>query len=88
MNGSSCVRLPLTVVASTQILSGKVPFSDLKTSWVVVQAVWEGKRPPRPVHPSCKDGLWTLIQRCWDQDPRLRPEISEVSQSLSSVSAD
>ena len=46
-----------------------------------------GERPPRPAHPSCTDDLWTLIQRCWDQDPQLRPEIPEVLQTLSSAYA-
>ena len=41
-----------------------------------------GKRPSRPTHPTLTDYLWTLIQRCWDQDPHLRPEVSEALQVL------
>ena len=37
-----------------------------------------GKRPPRPIHPSLTDDLWEITERCWDQDPQRRPEISEV----------
>ena len=70
-----------------QVLSGQAPFSELKSNYMIVVAVWEGKRPPRPMHPSCTDSLWKLIQRCWDQDPQLRPEIPEVSKAISSVSA-
>ena len=68
-----------------QVLSGQVPFSDLKSNYLIAMAVWEGKRPPRPAHPSCTDCLWTLIQRCWVQEPRSRPEIHEVSQTFSFV---
>ena len=72
--------------APTQVLTGEVPFRNEKTNWMVLQAVLRGDRPSRPVHPSCTDGLWALIQRCWDQDIGLRPDIVEISQSFSSVS--
>jgi len=45
-------------------------------------AIMGGKRPPRPTHPALTDRLWTLVQRCWDQDSRLRPEVSEVLKDL------
>ena len=86
MYSLKCALFLLTVVASTQVLSGEVPFSSQKTNWTVLQAVLKGDRPSRPGHPSCTDGLWALIQRCWDEDPHLRPEILEVSQIFSSVS--
>ena len=86
MNGLKYVLFLLTVVAPTQVLTGEIPFSSLKTNWTVVQAVLKGDRPSRPEHPSCTDNLWALTQRCWDEDPLLRPEILEVSQAFSSVS--
>lgn len=36
-----------------------------------------GKRPRRPETLN-KDGLWELIQRCWDQDPGKRPTTPEL----------
>ena len=45
-------------------------------------AIMRGKRPPRPHDPAFTDDLWELTQDCWNQDPRLRPEISEVLQTL------
>ena len=45
----------------------------------------EGKRPPRPVHPTFTEDLWTLIQRCWDPEPDSRPETSEVLNVLSKL---
>ena len=42
----------------------------------------EGKRPPRPVHPTLTEDLWMLIQRCWDPEPDSRPETSEVLNIL------
>jgi len=46
----------------------------------------EGGRPPRPVHPSFTLELWKLMQRCWDQNPYSRPEISEVLGVLTGLS--
>ena len=40
------------------------------------------KRPSRPTHPTFTEDLWTLVQRCWDQDPYSRPQILEVSKVL------
>ena len=86
MNGLKYVLFLLTVATPTQVLTGEIPFSNEKTNWMVLQAVLRGDRPSRPEHPSCTDNLWALTQRCWDQDPHLRPEILEVSQTFSSVS--
>ena len=85
VNDLESALFPLTVAPPTQVLTGEVPFGD-KSDWVVVQAVCRGDRPSRPAHRSCTDSLWALIQRCWHQDPPLRPEILEVSQIFSSVS--
>ena len=41
-------------------------------------AIMSSKRLQRPTHPAFIDELWTLMQHCWDQDPRLRPDVSEV----------
>jgi len=48
----------------------------------------QGDRPPRPTHPTFTEGLWSLTQRCWGEDPQLRPEASEVLQVLLSPSSD
>ena len=85
MNDLESASFPLTVTPPTQVLTGNVPFSD-KSDWVIVPEVLGGNRPSRPAHRSCTDGLWALIQRCWDHEPHLRPEILEVSQTFSSVS--
>ena len=86
MNGLKHTLFLLTVAVPIQVLTGEVPFSNEKTNWMVVVAVLRGDRPSRPEHPSFTDGLWRLIQRCWHQDPHLRPEIPEVSQTFASVS--
>ena len=65
--------------APTQAFTGAVPFRDYPY-YAAALMMMQGKRPPRPTHPALTEKLWALMQRCWDPDPTLRPEISEVSQ--------
>ena len=64
-----------------QAFTGMVPFSD-SSSLGAVMAIVNGRRPPQPTHPALTGELWTLMQRCWDQDPHSRPEVSEVLMAL------
>jgi len=68
-----------------QVFTGAVPFSD-GSSPTAMLAIMQGRRPPRPTHPAFTENLWTLMQRCWNCDPHLRPEASEVFQALLSPS--
>jgi len=68
--------------ALTQVFTGAVPFHPSLPAAAML-AIMTGKRPPRPKHQALTNGLWTLMQRCWDQDHHLRPEVSEVLQALS-----
>ena len=71
----------------TQTFAGEAPFYDYLPA-AAASAILDGKRPTRPTHPSLTSKLWTLMERCWNQDPLLRPEMSEVLKTLrgSSVS--
>ena len=64
-----------------QVFTGAIPFSG-NSSAVAMLAIVQGRRPQRPIYPTFTDNLWTLMQRCWDHDPHLRPEVSEVLQVL------
>jgi len=61
--------------------TGAIPFNQLK-SLEALLAVMQGDRPPRPKNLALTDGLWKLMQRCWDQDRHNRPRMSEVSRAL------
>ena len=64
-----------------QAFTGAIPFDD-STTEVALLAIMSGKRPRRPSHSSFTDKLWIFTQQCWDQDPRLRPEVSKVLEVL------
>ncbi|KAJ6561955.1 kinase-like domain-containing protein, partial [Mycena capillaripes] len=64
-----------------ELLTGKPPFPELYTDIAVAIAVIEGRRPSRP--PSCSgtlplDGLWNLLQNCWEENPENRPTASHI----------
>ncbi|KAJ7305620.1 hypothetical protein DFH08DRAFT_944951 [Mycena albidolilacea] len=68
-----------------ELLTGTAPFPELRTDAAVAIAVLQGRRPPRPT--SCLgtpalEGLWNLLQDCWDQSPEKRPTASQVVERL------
>lgn len=68
-------------LTSLQVFTGAVPFNESLPPAAML-AIVTGKRPPRPPHQTLTNDLWALMQRCWDQDPHLRPEVSVVSKFL------
>ena len=68
-------------VVSIQIFTGAIPFIGSSTN-AAMFAIAQGRRPQRPTHPTFPENLWTLMQRCWDHDPHLRPEVSEALRIL------
>jgi len=66
---------------SMQAFTGAIPFSG-GSPLAAITHITQGRRPPRPTHSTFTEDLWGLMQRCWDHDPHLRPEVSEVLQVL------
>ena len=77
--------ISLTVFDSTKVFTSAIPFND-DLSHTAMSAIVDGKRPPRPTHPTLTDWLWALTQQCWDQEASRRPRVSEVLQVLHSLS--
>ncbi|KAJ6507791.1 kinase-like domain-containing protein [Mycena vitilis] len=66
-----------------EMLAGKAPFSELRMDGAVAAAVLDGCRPSRPECCSAPmDGLWDLLQSCWDQEPAKRPTATEIVRWL------
>jgi hypothetical protein len=68
----------------SQVHTGRQPFHHLSSEFAVFMDVSAGRRPARPAPKEClgglgiPDALWSLIQRCWAQDPAHRPTAAEV----------
>jgi len=67
--------------APPQVFTGVVPFNNFIPA-VAVLAIMNGTRPFKPTHPDFTDELWALMQRCWNEIPHSRPEVSEVLKVL------
>ncbi|KAG9123474.1 hypothetical protein FRC07_014889 [Ceratobasidium sp. 392] len=70
-----------------EILTGLLPFNELKTDFQVMAALFEKTHPERPeetIPSSSKQGdmMWSLLVRCWDPDPEARPKAVEVRDQM------
>ncbi len=70
-------------ITSSEILTGQIPFRDNKTFRDIHRQIMEGWRPTLPA--SLPPKLVSLIERCWDGDPRRRPNFSEICENLTSL---
>ncbi|KAK8472098.1 hypothetical protein PHAVU_002G112500 [Phaseolus vulgaris] len=67
-------------IALWELLTGELPYSCLTPLQAAVGVVQKGLRPtiPKTTHPKLSE----LLQRCWQQDPTLRPDFSETIEIL------
>ncbi|XP_057987575.1 serine/threonine-protein kinase STY46 isoform X1 [Hevea brasiliensis] len=63
-----------------ELLTGKLPYEHLTPLQAAVGVVQQGLRPSIPKHTHPK--LVELLERCWQKDPSLRPEFSEILELL------
>ncbi|XP_054786507.1 serine/threonine-protein kinase STY46-like [Prosopis cineraria] len=63
-----------------ELLTGKLPYEYLTPLQAAIGVVQKGLRPtiPKNTHPKFIE----LLERCWQQDPTLRPDFSEVIEIL------
>ncbi|XP_010555207.1 PREDICTED: serine/threonine-protein kinase STY46 [Tarenaya hassleriana] len=59
-----------------ELLTSKLPYEYLTPLQAAVGVVQKGLRPtiPKNTHPK----IGELLERCWQQDPELRPDFSEI----------
>ncbi|KAG6884905.1 hypothetical protein C0992_005602, partial [Termitomyces sp. T32_za158] len=74
-----------------EIFTGQVPYAHLKNRYAVILRVSRGERPARPEissvwsHSGLTEGIWSLMEACWDAAPEKRPSIQEITDFLASV---
>ncbi|CAI0468932.1 unnamed protein product [Linum tenue] len=66
-----------------ELLTGKLPYEYLTPLQAAVGVVQKGLRPTIPKHSNPK--LADLLERCWQQDPALRPDFSEIIENLQQI---
>ena len=81
---SDCYALGMVVY---EVLSGRPPFFQYKDIAVILK-VLEGERPGRPQGRQgawFTDGLWGMLERCWEPKPHDRPSLKALLQCLEGV---
>ncbi|XP_039134850.1 serine/threonine-protein kinase STY46-like [Dioscorea cayenensis subsp. rotundata] len=63
-----------------ELLTGKLPYEYLTPLQAAVGVVQKGLRPTIPKNTHFK--LTELLEKCWQQDPDLRPDFSEILEML------
>ncbi|KAK6916770.1 Serine-threonine/tyrosine-protein kinase, catalytic domain [Dillenia turbinata] len=66
-----------------ELLTGKLPYEYLTPLQAAVGVVQKGLRPTIPKHTHPK--LAELLEKCWQQDPNLRPDFSEIIEILKQI---
>ncbi|KAM7256077.1 hypothetical protein ACFE04_011818 [Oxalis oulophora] len=66
-----------------ELLTGKLPYEYLTPLQAAVGVVQKGLRPtmPKNIHPKLSE----LLEKCWQQDPALRPDFSEIIVVLQQI---
>jgi hypothetical protein len=59
-----------------EVLTGEIPYAGFTPLQAAIGVVQRGLRPEIP--PFVPEKLSLLAQQCWHQDPKQRPEFSEV----------
>ncbi|TDL21774.1 kinase-like protein [Rickenella mellea] len=65
-----------------ELMTGKLPFSEIRLDGAVIMAIAKGQIPQRPIENVLERGLddtlWALMEHCWKFDPALRPTIVQL----------
>ncbi|XP_021849666.1 serine/threonine-protein kinase STY46 [Spinacia oleracea] len=66
-----------------ELLTGKLPYEYLTPLQAAVGVVQKGLRPtmPKNIHPR----LVELLEKCWQQDPAMRPDFCEIIPILQQI---
>lgn len=64
-----------------EVFSGAIPFVGRPYPTAILDII-QGRRPLQPHHPDFTGSLWKLVQRCWNQEPSLRPGAIETLEGL------
>ncbi|KAH7882644.1 kinase-like domain-containing protein [Phlebopus sp. FC_14] len=69
-----------------KVLSGKDPWSEIKTDMAIIFKVNEGKSPQRPSSRAIDDEYWTVIQNCWSHIDQ-RPSAQQIVETINIIIA-
>ncbi|KAL4445365.1 hypothetical protein ABPG77_011190 [Micractinium sp. CCAP 211/92] len=63
-----------------ELLTGRIPYSDMTPLQAAVGVVQKGLRPPIP--PNCPPPLSDIMRLCWQRDPSVRPSFEQLKGKM------
>lgn len=76
---TSALTLFFLVLSYVHVYSGRPPYPEVG-NWDMLPYLKEGRRLLQP--DSCPDFLYEIMQRCWAEEPDLRPTFSQLVQEI------
>ncbi|KAH8963474.1 hypothetical protein BDL97_04G013000 [Sphagnum fallax] len=70
------------VVIFSEVLTGEKPFPHIDYNAEIFKSVSSGVRPSLPDEEYCPAYLSALIRKCWDTEPKARPDFPQICQEL------
>ncbi|KAF7979509.1 hypothetical protein HWV62_42072 [Athelia sp. TMB] len=71
-----------SIILQNQMLSGTVPYKELRSDVYVLLTLAHGIKPKRPKNLILTDSYWNFIDKCWAKAPDDRPKAGEVNEAL------
>ena len=72
-----------------EIFTDNVPFSHISNEAFIPLVVRDGPLPTRPEQSATQkglsDALWDLMNQCWQHDPKSRPSMSEIRETIQNI---
>jgi len=84
---SDCYALGIVIY---EVLCGHQPYVEIQSDIHVVYVITEGDRPGKPEGAEglgFNDELWRIVELCWLEDFRARPDIENILSCLSAATA-
>ena len=68
-----------------QLVTGKPPFSQMDATAAMPRQISGGLLPAAKIMSALPEELWPLIQMCWRENPKERPDIAVVMARMETL---
>ena len=62
-----------------KLFTSRLPFHHLRHDSAVILTITKHGLPPRENSPEIKDDVWSVLKRCWTQEPQARPSMASLA---------
>ena len=70
-----------------KLFTSRLPFHHLRHDSAVILTITKHGLPPRENSPEIKDDVWSVLKRCWTEEPHARPSMASLALFFDLTSA-